>query len=790
MADGEIKINTSLDTSGLDKGIKDLNTKLDSAGKSLDNGTKKSKTLAESLGGIKAGAVAAVAGATAVAAGIKKTVQALNECEQAYQVQRKAEIALQTAAQNNPYLNGESVHNLKAYASELQSMSEIGDEVSLQVMSQLAATGRSEEQIKAIMSAAVDMAAVTGDSLESAATKLNATLNGNAGALGRQVSSINALTTAELESGRAIELVAQQYKGSAANMADKTVQLKNAWGDFKETIGKTWNEVTAPMKNYFAELIQGWADARKAKQDYDDAIEKADKGTANADELQNVVEYNLKLIDEWDKAAEELAKKYNTTTEAVKDNFFAYAKYDEQYADLLQYSREEIADLRQSTKLLENKLNIKKQEEQSAKETADAAEREAKAAADAAAARKKRDTDAAEHIKNNEKSLKEQIAAMELQAKLTGEEIDVQAVYNAYLQSYIDLVTKSNGLVTEANGAATKRLALLEQWKEKAEAAANEEERLAAAEELQNILQSISKEDGYFNEYEKKNTELDEYKNKVEQWANDEVITEQQKLDAMLKLDEAYAQNKRELWQSLTSEIKSYTEQTVQIAQDAASLMLESVNNQKELELAALEEKYEKGEIAEQEYYDRQKQIKKKAAQDEYKIQMFQWTASILSATANIAEGVSKAFAQGGTAGLITGALVGAAGAVQIASIIASKPIPPSFATGGVIGGMNGASMGGDNTYIHARRGEMILNASQQRSLWDKLNGQYARENGLNLTVNNTQAGRVDTDIRQQPNGEIMINIIDKHINKGFADGTYDAGFAAMNTRNEGVRIL
>jgi hypothetical protein len=379
---------------------------------------------------------------------------------------------------------------------------------------------------------------------------------------------------------------------------------------------------------------------------------------------------------------------------------------------------------------------------------------------------------------------------MELQAKLTGEEIDVQAVYNAYLQSYIDLVTKSNGLVTEANGAATKRLALLEQWKEKAEAAANEEERLAAAEELQNILKGISEDEDYFAEYEEKNKQLDEYKNKVEQWANDEVITEQQKNEALLELDEAYAQNKRELYKNIMSDIKNYTDQTVQIAQDAANLMLESVNNQKELELAALEEKYEKGEIAEQEYYDRQKQIKKKAAQDEYKIQMFQWTTSLLTATANIAEGVSKAIAQGGIAGLVTGALVAAAGGVQIASIVASKPQPPSFYTGGIIGGANGATMGGDNTYIHARRGEMILTAAQQRALWDKLNGQGGCNAGFNLTVNNTQAGRVDTQIQQEPNGDLILNILDKRINKGLSDGTYDSGFAAMTTRQEGVRVL
>ena len=154
MADGEVKINTKLDTSGVDKGLKDLNKKLDDAGKSIDNAGKKSKTLNNNLGGIGKGAIAAAGAVAGVAVAVKKTVDALNDCEAAYKIQRNAEIALQQAAKNNPYLNNESVYNLRNFASELQSMSNIGDEVSLKVMSQLAATGRNEEQIMQIMKAA------------------------------------------------------------------------------------------------------------------------------------------------------------------------------------------------------------------------------------------------------------------------------------------------------------------------------------------------------------------------------------------------------------------------------------------------------------------------------------------------------------------------------------------------------------------------------------------------------------------------------------------------------------
>ena len=255
MADGEVKIDIKLDTDGLEKALKDLQNKLDEAGKKLGEGAKKGKGFADKLKGISSGAVAAAGAVAGVAVAVKKTVDALNECAAAYRVQKNAEEALQIAAKNNPYLNDESVYNLRNFASELQSLSEIGDEVSLQVMSQLAATGRTEEQIKQIMSAAADMAAVTGNSIQNVALQLNKTYSGLAGELGETNGAIRALTKEELENGRAIELVAKQYKGAAAATADVGVQLSNSWGDFKENIGRGWQNVTQPVKQFFLDVL-------------------------------------------------------------------------------------------------------------------------------------------------------------------------------------------------------------------------------------------------------------------------------------------------------------------------------------------------------------------------------------------------------------------------------------------------------------------------------------------------------------------------------------------------------
>lgn len=821
MADGEVKIDTKLDTSGVDKGLKDLNKKLGDAEQNINKSTKTTGKFTQALKNMNPATIAAGAAVAGVAVAVKKTVDVLNDCEKAYKVQIKAEQSLAIAAKNNPYLNDESVHNLRNFASELQSVSEIGDEVSIKVMSQLAATGRTEEEIMQIMSAAADMAAVTGEDIASAATKLNATLNGNAGQLGRQITEINNLTKAELESGKAIEIVARQYKDAARSTADVNVQLSNSWGDFKENIGRGWSNVTQPVKQFFLDVLNSINEATAKTNALKDAGAKDAAGTATAADTKILLDDAQNRLNQ----LKEINKNYvEDATETVKSLEELQAEWDAKYGKMNTRARREMGypDRPKSVNELaatgnrkggaylkaaaqENAGEIKELEDEVArlteqyntlKEAEDAAAKAAQEAATAAqkkADAQQRDKDAAQYITDNTKALNAQIEAIKLKASVTGEEIDAGEMYNAYMQSYIDLITKSNGLVTENNTAAKNRLATLQEWAQKAADAATEEERLNAAlkaqEEAEKLLQEVNglKNLSYFDEYAKKQEEL---KQLTEEVNNNEVLSEQQKADAMLEIDKAYAQNKKDLFNNITQEVNGYIQQTADIAKEAGDLMLENLQSQTNTELMELDKKYEAGEMSEEEYYEKQKQIQQKAAREEYKIKMFQWTASMLAATANIAEGVSKAIAQGAVAGIVTGALVAAAGGVQLASIIASKPTPPNFYKGGVIGGANGATMGGDNTYIHARSGEMVLNATQQRNLWDMINGQGGRgETSLDLTVNNTQSNKVDTQFREE-DGAVILDIVDKRVNKGFIDGTFDGGYASMLARQEGERIL
>lgn len=78
--------------------------------------------------------------------------------------------------------------------------------------------------------------------------------------------------------------------------------------------------------------------------------------------------------------------------------------------------------------------------------------------------------------------------------------------------------------------------------------------------------------------------------------------------------------------------------------------------------------------------------------------------AAIAEATINVAQGVTKAIAQGGYLGIITGALVAAAGAVQIATIANQ-----SLAAGGLVEGRS-PSPTADDKMINATSGEYVTN--------------------------------------------------------------------------------
>lgn len=885
--DGEVNIGTKIDESGLDKGLKSVKNKVRNTSKDLTKGTKATnalKTAFNETGGAasgfasKMGSVAASGGGVAVAitaavTAAKKFIGTLKEANEAYKVQEKAEKALQKAAENNPYLNGESVRRLKEYAGTIQEFSNYGDEGTIDIMAQLAGTGRTEAEIMKIMGAAADYAAAKHIDLKTAAETLNSTYSGMAGTMGRQIADIKDLTDEQLKNGDAIDLIAKKYKGFAAEAADGSTQAKNTFGDFMESIGRianpTFEALSARAKSF-------WKDMTGYMESFNKALEKARETWAIGGDYRWSKEFvkdinkNLKSVHQSKKTmylednAESLSDEnlrhltvYLESQKKMNDNerqFLEILKDEKTHRENRARAAEEY------TRYVEKWRRASKEELQARQKTLTTTEhnlQELKAVNDALVEigkqeqknQKEAQKTADDYAKASNEKLQESLNALEVEARAKGQSVSAQDKYNVYLQSYIDLLTKTEGAIREGYPIERKRLEQLKDAKRAVDEAADAEKKLAAAIELTNAaaeaLESASRRLTPAAELEAEIKQLEEIKAKIEAMSEaeiaaaqkgqeaqlskselmaglneaerqatlakvdaiteaeqsrvdkyasqqqqllemkkaineSEVLSEEEKINAIKALDESYGKSRRQRFADLATEIKGYTDQAVQIVQQAAQLQLDIVKNNATAEQAELEIKYRKGEISEEEYNEKLSESKKKAAKEQYKIQMWQWGASILQATANIAQGVSMAIAQGGVAGLITGALVGAAGAVQLASIIASKPAPPSFSTGGIVGG---SSTHGDNIAANLNSREMVMNMGQQKALWDFINGgSNGNGGGANIVINNSASNLVKA--QPQITKEKIEIMIDARVNDSLKNGRYNN---SLNMAQQGM---
>ena len=269
MADYNIKAEITADASGYESGIK----KAQKASKNL------SSTVSNVVKGLgKNGLVGALGAVGLASSGLtatlgtvvkiaRKVSETMNECTNAYKNQLIAERALDTAIQNNPFVTGASADALKQFASEMQKVSNYGDEELIPMMTNLISLGRTESETMKIMSVAMDMSAGMGISLDTAITQLNATLNGNIGRLGQQNAELKGLTEEELKSGKAVEILGEKFKGLSSATADTSKQLQNIKGDFKEALGQftlpssdMWNKFWAGFYERGIAVIQKFND--------------------------------------------------------------------------------------------------------------------------------------------------------------------------------------------------------------------------------------------------------------------------------------------------------------------------------------------------------------------------------------------------------------------------------------------------------------------------------------------------------------------------------------------------
>lgn len=832
----EVEVKPNIDEKGFAAALQRISNKIQKFGNS--------PTL-KSLSNIGASISGVGAAYKIITDSVNALKSAISEMSELYNKQTSAEVALAQAAKNNPYLLSTSVTKLKNYASELQSISTYGDEELLPFMAQLASAGRTEQEIMDIMSASIDVAASGSMSLDSAVKNLNKTFSGLSGELGEVNPQVKVLSAEELKNGKAVEVLKSQYKGMAQEVAKATgtsQQLKNAVGDLKEELGAPFEKAMSPIRAFFTELISGWASAKKAKREYEEAGKANEKSeTRTADTLNTQIEGLKKEIEQREKEFADM-----TDPKKMQEKVSMGRGYVSM--DMLKTANENYRKRTEEMKdLLKRRLRQLDQAVLQERKAADA-QKKAQEEADAKT-QLESEIEARDKLRDAYDETIRQKQEEINQRRITGEEIsneaEAQEMYNTALSAYIKMMSdpafkgnsgnfdheknarsdiagwgkikdkgelteqikefedelqqvadKANGIVKneyddvlkmlDAQYAAiienkemeiNEKLRLEQEYETKRkeiEAARAKDENDAFTERINALMGGNQ---SYWDTYKAKIAELQQIEDEV---SASTVLSTEEKEAQKTAIVEAAVQARKELIASIASDVQNYTSQAVSIMQDACNLMLETSKNEATAEQAELETKYRKGEISEEEYNKKVAESKKKAAKEQYKIQMWQWGASILQATANIAQGVSMAIAQGGVAGLITGALVGAAGAVQIASIIASKPTPPSFSTGGIIGG---TSTHGDNIAANLNSREMVMNMNQQKALWDFINGgSKGAGGGTNIVINNSASNLVTA--QPQISKDKIELLIDARVNDSLKNGRYTN---ALNMAQQGA---
>ena len=754
---------------------------------------------------------------------IKKIGVEMERLSEAANVQIKAETQLAQAAKSNPYLDDNSVRQLKNYASELQALTAIGDETTIPLMAQLAAAGRTQAEIQDIMSAALDFSASGAMTLEGAVKNLNKTFSGLSGELGESIPEIKNLTKEQLKNGEAVKVIASQYKGMAKEVAAATGSLdkmERARGHFEEQLGMITKPTVDGWHNFWTAVYQKGTDIiSKLNEKLDEFADKAMQkkitkklnkfGEINYEHIMNEVgnaynndlsDYAVNRIIQKSVASQTLSQL--EATKAFLENEKALALTE----DTIEKKIYDIVKIKyDSAKAAADELKAEQERQEQLRKEQEEAERARKAKQDAEketakALQNRRDELRAEYQQSID-SIKTQIETRRAMGEAVSEEEENQLLLNAAMSAYIKMYSDpafdrsqtKTGMwegeqeqrnYIQALADKAKVAVEIEDLKKKSDEILAEATKYVSKDSDVKLSDSIKTEIESLKQY-MENTELSA--EQYEALTQRKIELEQLFTEVVKKESEERAQKTMEDVAKVTEVVTNYVDKFAEITNGITSLIRQNNEVENEEAMTALSEQYTNGIISYEEYCEKKKALDKKAAQEEYKLKMWEWTASFLQATANIAQGVAKALAEGGPyAGPILAALIGASGAIQIATIVANKPKPPSFATGGIV---PGTSYSGDKVQANVNSGEMILNAQQQANLWKMANG-AAGGNGavVNMPVN--IQNNTDASVKTQLNPDGLMILIDKHINAEMAKGTYTQSMNVAQGKAQGASYL
>ncbi len=254
-----------------------------------------------------------------------------------------------------------AVQAISDFADELKATTKVDDDLIKSLFVTAKSFGINTEQAKNLTEAALNLSAATGIDVETAVRQLGGTLDGTAGKINNLGADFRNLSTEQLKSGAAIDLVSKKYAGAAANDVDQyskaTARLSNAFSDLSKGFGRVIieSDLVIGALNLTAKVFEANAHGigeyknqlrdASAKQLIDQTELLGNKSTETDGKVKNLIatleaSSNATLINPGDtfgerinqisaqavtsvvltgKAAEESRKKFDELLKAIKD---------------------------------------------------------------------------------------------------------------------------------------------------------------------------------------------------------------------------------------------------------------------------------------------------------------------------------------------------------------------------------------------------------------------------------------------------------------------------------------
>jgi len=239
---------------------------------------------------------------TAIVVGLEKLGKAAFDCFVEFGEGERRIKQLKIALDNNET----SFNRATRLIDEMREMSLASKDEIEGLVAELAALGKSDEEIDKITRAAVNLSNVTGQDLNSAFTLINGTYSGTAGKLEKLIPELADLTKEQLAAGGAADIINGKFGEMSKQLAEDNIpqkikNIQDSWGDLKENLGEAVAPLFNPILEGINQIITGWNKAAEAA-DLHYKVLRATSFTEKISLTQNLKQNAQERLRLWDQS--------------------------------------------------------------------------------------------------------------------------------------------------------------------------------------------------------------------------------------------------------------------------------------------------------------------------------------------------------------------------------------------------------------------------------------------------------------------------------------------------------